>query len=203
LFLESSVGEGSMFSFILEFEYDDDKLNEDDYVGGVLQSYDATVLVAEDVLINQKLIRTIFEQRNIKVDIVDNGFRAVQTFKENGNKYDLVFLDINMPVMDGVDACKKINEIKNQESIKFVPVVALTANAISGDKEKYLEAGFDHYLAKPIEINELDKLLNYYLRKQVKGKIVTSEMKGDRFEDEVKSPSSYLKSKSNGHCQNM
>jgi PAS domain S-box-containing protein len=170
LFLESSVGEGSMFSFILEFEYDDDKLDDDDNIGGVLQSYDASILVAEDVLINQKLIRTILEQRDIKVDIVDNGFRAVQTFKENGNDYDLVFLDINMPVMDGVDACKKINEIKNQEAIKFVPVIALTANAISGDKEKYLEAGFDHYLAKPIAVNELDKLLNYYLRKKVKAK---------------------------------
>jgi PAS domain S-box-containing protein len=170
LFLESSVGEGSMFSFILEFEFDDEKDNEEDCGGGVLQSYDASILVAEDVLINQKLIRTILDQRDIKADIVDNGFRAVQTFKENGNNYDLVFLDINMPVMDGVDACKKINEIKNQEAMKFVPVVALTANAISGDKEKYIEAGFDHYLAKPIEVKELDKLLNYYLRKKVKAK---------------------------------
>jgi CheY-like chemotaxis protein len=78
------------------------------------------------------------------------------------NSYDIIFMDIQMPIMSGVEATEKIIEWESKNSKKHTPIVALTANVISGDKEKYLSAGMDRYLKKPIEVDELTNILEEY-----------------------------------------
>lgn len=121
------------------------------------------VLVAEDNTNNQLLIRIILEKFGLNVQIVENGKLALEKVKEE--IFDLIFLDINMPVMDGIEAIKHIRLYENMIN-KHTPVVALTANSIKGDREKYLEKGMDNYLSKPINNDELLKILNTYLNNE-------------------------------------
>ena len=155
--LESEVGKGTTFYFELEFDYSDEIIEKEEEV--ILKSgYQGKILIAEDNEINQQLIKALFEQREVSINIVENGKLAVEAVGKE--KYDLIFLDINMPIMDGMEACKLIKETGLN-----TPVIALTANALSGDREKYLSIGFDGYLAKPIDIKELDNILDSYLKK--------------------------------------
>ena len=121
------------------------------------------VLVAEDNTNNQLLIRIILEKFGLNVQIVENGKLALEKVKEE--IFDLIFLDINMPVMDGIEAIKHIRLYEDMIN-KHTPVVALTANSIKGDREKYLEKGMDNYLSKPINNDELLKILYTYLNNE-------------------------------------
>ena len=121
------------------------------------------VLVAEDNTNNQLLIRIILEKFGLNVQIVENGKLALEKVKEE--IFDLIFLDINMPVMDGIEAIKHIRLYEDMIN-KHTPVVSLTANSIKGDREKYLEKGMDNYLSKPINNDELLKILNTYLNNE-------------------------------------
>jgi len=119
------------------------------------------VLVVEDNDVNQQLISFMLEMLEISVDIADNGQIGVDNFKEN--KYDLVLMDINMPVMNGLEATQEIIRYENEKNISHTPIVALTANAIKGDRERFLSYGMDDYLSKPIDKKELDRILSKYL----------------------------------------
>jgi signal transduction histidine kinase/CheY-like chemotaxis protein/HPt (histidine-containing phosphotransfer) domain-containing protein len=105
------------------------------------------ILVADDDDINRKLVTILLEQAGAAVDQVLSGREAVEACRNQG--YDLVFMDVQMPEMDGVAATREIRHI--QEGGFKTPIVALTANALRGDRERYLEAGMDGYLAKPID----------------------------------------------------
>ncbi len=123
------------------------------------------ILVAEDNIINQKLIKRVLEGFELNITLADNGEEALNLRKEN--EYDLIFMDIQMPVMGGIDATGKILEYEKESNIKHIPIVALTANALEGDKEKYLEAGMDNYLSKPIDLDKLNILLYTYFYSEV------------------------------------
>ena len=116
----------------------------------------AKVLLAEDNDVNQLLMEEYLKDYSIDLDIVSNGQEALDALKDTS--YSLIFMDINMPVMSGMDAISIIKE----KGI-LIPVIALTANAVSGDQERFLEYGFDGYLAKPIVLKELEKVLITYL----------------------------------------
>jgi len=118
------------------------------------------VLVAEDHIINQKLIKNILNGFDIIVDIANNGEEAVKQYKEEC--YDMIFMDIQMPIMSGVEATKKILEYEKENSLEHTPIVALTANVIESDKDKYLNSGMDRYLKKPIEVEELVGIIEEY-----------------------------------------
>jgi len=118
------------------------------------------VLVAEDNRINQKLIKRLLKDFGINVTLASNGLEAFNLVK--ANRFDIIFMDIQMPVMNGVEATEKILEFEKSKNRKHTPIVALTANVISGDKEKYLSAGMDRYLKKPIEVKELVEVLRDY-----------------------------------------
>ena len=163
--LESEVNKGTTFYFELEFDYSNEIIEKSDEVN-FEKEYDGKVLVAEDNIINQQLIEALFDKRKIEIIIVENGKLAVQESEKE--KFDIIFLDINMPVMDGIEACKLIKEKKPN-----IPLIALTANALPGDREKYLSIGFDGYLSKPINMKELDKILDNYLK--IKTKIKEKE----------------------------
>ncbi|MDD2895271.1 MAG: response regulator [Aliarcobacter sp.] len=123
------------------------------------EKFDGKILVAEDNPNNQKLIDILLGKLGLQVVLVANGEEAIEKYKQE--KFDLILMDINMPIMDGVNATKEIRKIEND--YYKIPIVALTANSIAGDKEKYLNQGMDDYLSKPIEFDKLVNLLKKYL----------------------------------------
>jgi len=123
--------------------------------------FDANVLVTEDNIINQKLIKRILEEHGITVDLANNGLESFE--KRRATNYDLIFMDIQMPVMDGIEATHEILSYEEDEDLSHVPIVALTANALKGDRERFLNEGMDEYITKPIETSELLYVLNKFL----------------------------------------
>jgi len=123
--------------------------------------FDGKVLVAEDNFINQKLIKQILIKYGIEVELANNGLEAFEKIKDT--KYDLILMDIQMPVMDGVEATHEIINYEKEEALQHTPIVALTANALKGDKERFMEYGLDEYIAKPIQNNELLFILKKFL----------------------------------------
>lgn len=123
--------------------------------------FDAHVLVTEDNIINQKLIKRVLEDHGMTVDLANNGLEAFE--KRKNNKYDLLFMDIQMPVMDGIEATHEILSYEKDEKISHIPIIALTANALKGDREKFISEGMDEYITKPIEASELLFILNKFL----------------------------------------
>lgn len=116
------------------------------------------VLLVDDNKINLKVAERLLKTYGIDVECVDSGFACIDKIKAH-EKYDLIMLDDMMPRMSGVETLKKLKEIPGFD----MKVIALTANALTGMKEKYLNDGFDNYLAKPINKDELNKIINKYL----------------------------------------
>jgi len=129
-------------------------------------SYD--ILLAEDNVVNQKLARKILENQGHKVDIVDNGELAVMAVKKR--QYDVVLMDVSMPVMGGIEATMAIRKFEASLGDERVPIVALTAHAMLGDKEKCLKAGMSAYVSKPIRRVELISTLHSLLANK-KGRV--------------------------------
>ncbi|MDD3476221.1 MAG: ATP-binding protein [Sulfurimonas sp.] len=121
----------------------------------------ADVLVAEDNIINQKLIQRTLEDLGLNVTIANNGLDAFQ--KRKDGKFDLIFMDIQMPFLDGVEATAEILEWEEDYGQAHIPIVALTANALKGDREKFLSAGLDEYTTKPLVRTEIISVLNMFL----------------------------------------
>ncbi|KAB8031792.1 response regulator [Fluviispira multicolorata] len=116
---------------------------------------DLRILVAEDNLVNQKLIMSILKKIGYNATLVENGALAVEAALKD--KYDIIIMDLQMPIMDGLEASK---QIKSNDTIQPKPkIIALTANAMAGDKERCLNAGMDDYMTKPLQIKNLDETL--------------------------------------------
>jgi signal transduction histidine kinase/CheY-like chemotaxis protein len=111
------------------------------------------LLAAEDNPTNQQVLAAVMESLGIDIDIVSDGKQAVDAWRLGG--YDLVLMDIQMPVMDGIDAAREIRGLEIAEQRKRTPIVALTANALTHQVDEYLAAGMDGHVAKPIEIAKL------------------------------------------------
>jgi len=124
------------------------------------------VLVAEDNSINQKLIKNVLNGFGVEVTLAGNGEEAVNLRMQN--EFDMIFMDIQMPVLGGIEATHKIIEYEDKQRKRHIPIVALTANALSGDREKYIDEGMDNYLSKPIDLERLNILLQEYFPTRVK-----------------------------------
>ncbi len=122
------------------------------------------ILVAEDQEANQYLMSVILKRLNLEFSFANDGLEAVKMF-EHG-KYDLILMDENMPNMNGTEATSKILEIEKEKGMPHTPIVALTANALKGDRERFLEAGMDDYLTKPIDKKKMLETLHFYLQKE-------------------------------------
>ena len=122
------------------------------------------VLLAEDNPINQQVAIEILENAGMVVDAVDNGRRALAAVFEK--VYDVVLMDIQMPEMDGYQASLKIREQENKKGNNAIPIVAMTAHAMKGDREKCLAAGMNDYVTKPININKLFTTLVKWVKKR-------------------------------------
>ena len=124
------------------------------------------ILVAEDDIINQKLIKMVLANLNIDVTITNNGLEAYTAYKKDS--YDMFFTDIIMPKMDGLEVSKKIRSYEKNNNKTKIPIVALTGQRLETIKQEYLEAGIDDYMLKPLSLKELKKLLIKYFSTCVK-----------------------------------
>ena len=115
-----------------------------------------TLLLAEDVEINREILTALLEDTKINIDAAENGLVAVDKFKRDPCKYNLIFMDVQMPEMDGYEATRAIRALK-VEHAKTVPIIAMTANAFKEDIDKCIESGMNGHLAKPIDINAVIK----------------------------------------------
>jgi len=140
--------------------------------------YAGKALVVEDNIINQKLVRNILEGLGLEVEIANNGLEAFE--KRRANQYDIIFMDIQMPVMNGVEATHEILEYEQEEELDHIPIVALTANALKGDRERFLSEGMDEYISKPIEMSELIYILNKFLHDKARVQPIISRKKPEK-----------------------
>jgi two-component system, sensor histidine kinase and response regulator len=117
------------------------------------------ILLAEDNPVNQKLAVLILTKAGYKVEVVDNGRKAVETFSERSKDFDLILMDIQMPEMDGLAATKELRA----KGFNAVPIIAMTANAMKGDREICLEAGMNDYITKPVKREIIFEIIERWL----------------------------------------
>jgi two-component system sensor histidine kinase/response regulator len=124
------------------------------------RQYSGQVLLVEDNAINQRVARRFLERLGCEVQVVGDGRQAVEAYERNS--YTFILMDMQMPVMDGLEATRRIRELE-QGGAKRTPIVALTANAMMGTLERCLEAGMDDYLTKPLDISRLQDVLDRFM----------------------------------------
>lgn len=127
--------------------------------------FKARALVAEDNIINQKLIKRTLEDLGLTVTLANNGLEAFS--KRKDEDFDIIFMDIQMPILDGVEATAEILDYEEDFAKEHIPIVALTANALKGDRERFLEAGLDEYTTKPLVRAEIVNLLTQFLADKI------------------------------------
>ena len=170
--VESEYGRGSVFSFELE-----QKVVKWDPIGDFEEAYrrsisertsyhekftapDARVLVVDDTPVNLTVFVSLLKRTGLKIDTAESGDEGISLFIKN--HYDVIFLDHMMPDKDGIETLKEMKAITDTQNT-LTPVICLTANAISGMREMYTNAGFDDYLTKPIDAERLETMLLQYL----------------------------------------
>ena len=132
--------------------------------------YGKKMLLAEDVAINREVLMALLEHTGLAIDYAENGIEAVNMIEAAPEKYDIVFMDVQMPKMDGHEATRQIRtfedklNVKNTDVRMHIPIVAMTANVFKEDIEKCLAAGMNDHLGKPLDINEVMVKLKKYLR---------------------------------------
>jgi len=158
--VESDEGEGTRFVVTLPVKVASASTHAREEKEAVTFNQEK-VLVVEDNATNQLFITLILDDFNLQYKVARNGQEAVAMFKNED--FDIILMDENMPVMNGTEATKKILEIEKDKKVTHTPIVALTANALKGDKERFLQAGMDDYLTKPIDTNRLMKTMQKHL----------------------------------------
>lgn len=154
--VESKKGYGSSFYFTLNFREGNKIDNTKKFIPNIIKTKNPLkILLVEDDKINQKVILKMLNEKGHDVEVACNGKEALSLFCIG--KYDVILMDIQMPEMNGIDA---MIEIRKQEAgRKRTPIIALTAYALNGDKERFLSMGMDEYIPKPIQMNELFYIL--------------------------------------------
>jgi len=155
--VESKLGKGTNFYFTIEFDIVNEGSVHEKNIRDNIIFKNSKVLIAEDNLINQQVLSEMIEHLGLEYDIASNGEEAYKKILKN--KYKLVLMDIQMPIMDGLAATRIIRE----KGIMNLPIIAMTAHALELEKKKSLEAGMNEHLTKPINPEELEKILSKYL----------------------------------------
>ena len=160
IIVQSKYTEGSTFTVYLKQKIVEEDVLEEKKENDLTSDFkDKRLLIVDDNMLNLKVAERLLKNYNFVIDKCMSGYECIEKI-ENGEKYDLILLDDMMPKMSGVETLKKLKENKSYN----IPTIALTANAIEGMKEKYLSDGFDDYLAKPIEKEEMNRILTKYLK---------------------------------------
>jgi PAS domain S-box-containing protein len=165
--VKSKLGEGSIFWFTIEV-HPVDKIELAKTLNEETQNYltkfeniNPLVLLVDDNQVNQKVATEILKKMGAIVEVADNGMEAILKVIEK--KYDLILMDIQMPVMDGITATKKIKDLRIKE---LAPIIAMTAYSMEDDKEKFINAGMDDYLPKPIKAEAIRKIIAKWVLKE-------------------------------------
>ncbi|NGM64733.1 response regulator [Sphingobacterium sp. SGR-19] len=135
-----------------------DKLKKNNQQSGSLEG--KKVLIADDDMRNVFALTTTLQEYNMEIEIANNGIEAVEIANNNIGKIDIVLMDIMMPEMDGYEAIKKIRKHKQNANL---PIIAVTAKAMQGDREKSIQIGASDYISKPIDIDKLISLMRVWL----------------------------------------
>ncbi|MBN1387736.1 MAG: response regulator [Bacteroidales bacterium] len=167
-YLYKTLGNHALFNFTLplknvieEETAVDEKIKKLDIVSGQKKKLsDARVLLVEDNISNQRIVTISLGSKVKSIDTATNGKEALDMFVKSD--YDIILMDIRLPVLDGIEASKKIREMESGTN-RYTPIIALTANAMIGDKEQCIEAGMDDYLSKPFQPQKLLDMLNKYV----------------------------------------
>ena len=173
IWVQSELGKGSVFTFTVQMaggteEKRNECSGEDKYQAEQTQSANIEgifegkrILLADDVEINREIVQALLEPAKLKIDCAENGVQAIQMFAASPEKYDMIFMDIQMPEMDGYEAARRIRAM-NIPHAKTVPIIAMTANVFREDIEKCLEAGMNSHIGKPVDFQEVITKLHYY-----------------------------------------
>ncbi len=162
LTVQSVLNEGSVFRFEIQLAKTKISSPKGENHFEVAGFSGKSILVAEDNLVNQMLVKAILKSIQVDFTIADNGAEACVEFEKS--EFDLVLMDINMPVMDGLEALAKMREFEAHSTRSKTPVVALTANALVGDRERYIANGMDDCLSKPLKKLELFRILEQQIK---------------------------------------
>jgi len=154
--VDSALGEGSTFTVTMTLEECEALVQQEEPELGELPHFGLRGLVAEDNKFNQVVVKSMLERIGITVDLAENGAEALELFDRN--HYDLVFMDVRMPIMNGYDCTEAIRSRKDDRA--DVPILALTAEATKSDAEKCLAAGMNVHLSKPLRITEVVTAIN-------------------------------------------
>ena len=177
IWMTSEPGKGSVFSFTVKVKVPDEneegglkvcmRLGEktsafgsDEVIQDSFSEY--CVLLAEDVDINREIVVSLLEPTGLQIDCAENGLEALHMFSENPGRYDMIFMDVQMPELDGYKATRLIRAINTPEALA-IPIVAMTANVFREDIDRCIDAGMDDHIGKPLDIDELIKVLRKYL----------------------------------------
>jgi len=162
--VSSVYGEGSTFTIYLTQEIRNGLYVKEEVVEEVIKFSNKKVLLVDDNKLNLKVGTKILKEFDLNITTCESGFECIEKVKNNN--YDIILLDIMMPKMGGVETLRNLKELNDF----ITPVIALTADAIQGKSNKYLEAGFSAYLSKPIDKFELKKILSKYLNTEIEKK---------------------------------
>ncbi|MCL2158040.1 MAG: ATP-binding protein [Oscillospiraceae bacterium] len=170
IWVESELGCGACFSFTIKAKRVAEKPqpppeknpeNEKPVAEGLFEG--RSILLVEDVEINREIVEALLEPMMLLIDSAENGEEAVSMFCENPDKYELIFMDLQMPKMDGYEATRLIRALEFPKA-KTVPIIAMTANVFKEDIEKCLATGMDDHIGKPLDFEEVTNKLQKYLR---------------------------------------
>jgi CheY-like chemotaxis protein len=175
IWITSTLGAGSTFSFTVQLERSADESGElfnggtdsfaaDKTSPGKMESFKGRrLLLAEDVEINREIVITLLEPTELEIDCAASGAEAVAMFSAAPDRYDMIFMDMQMPEMDGLEATRFIRSL-DSEKAREIPIVAMTANVFREDVEKCLEAGMNDHLGKPLDMGEVLDKLKFFLK---------------------------------------
>jgi signal transduction histidine kinase/HPt (histidine-containing phosphotransfer) domain-containing protein len=145
----------------------------------------AHVLIVDDTLTNVDVAKGMMKPYRMQIDTLTSGIAAIEVIRDEKVKYNAIFMDHMMPIMDGVEATRIIREEIGTEYAKTVPIIALTANALAGNEEMFLSRGFQAFIPKPIEIKRLDEIINQWVRNEEQEKLYNQQItvNGKKFID--------------------
>ena len=161
IFVESKKGEGSTFTVEIPVELiDESRVQKQDYADANADLAGVSILLAEDNDLNAEIAMVQMEDLGIRVTRVSDGNEAVRAFSENPpHTFDLIFMDIMMPEMNGYEATEAIRAVKERQDARQIPIIAMTANAFAEDVQASLDAGMNGHLSKPIIMEEVVKAI--------------------------------------------
>jgi len=160
--VRSEIGVGSEFYFSIPAVLGKD-IKEKTYVSSTILFKNKKILLVEDNKANQTFMKVVLKKLGLEFDIASDGLEAIEYFMNN--KYDAILMDENMPNMGGIEATKNILEYEIENKLDHTPIIALTANALKGDREKFISVGMDEYLTKPVDKNKLNEILKNFISK--------------------------------------